>query len=187
VRIRRSDLPAEARSERSGLPVTSRPWTVLDLLGTLPLRESMRLADRAVQRRWISESDALRRLEHYPGRPGNTQLRTVAARLGDGAAADSERLLHRLLRRAGIEGWIPNREIWTAGELVGVVDVAIPARRIAIEVDGMAYHVDVDRFRADRTKQNALVALGWTVLRFTWADLTERPGYVVAMVRRAAA
>jgi len=25
------------------------------------------------------------------------------------------------------------------------------------------------------------------VLRFTWADLTERPGYVVAMLRRLAA
>ena len=36
----------------------------------------------------------------------------------------------------------------------------------AIEVDGMAHHVDVDRFRRDRRRQNALVALGWTVLRF---------------------
>jgi very-short-patch-repair endonuclease len=107
--------------------------------------------------------------------------------LGDGAAADSERVLHRLLRRAGVRGWIPNHPVWVGGSLLGVIDVAIPARRIAIEVDGMAYHTDVDRFQRDRSKHNALTALGWTVLRFTWADLTQRPDYVTGMLRRLAA
>jgi very-short-patch-repair endonuclease len=160
---------------------------VLDLLGTLRRSEALRLADRAVQQGWISRSACEQRLARHPNRRGNGQLRILAERLGDGAAAESERILHRLLRQAGITGWVANQEVWADGELVGVVDVALPARRIAVEVDGMAHHVDVDRFRADRAKQNALVALGWTVLRFTWADLTERPGYVVAMLRRLAA
>jgi very-short-patch-repair endonuclease len=64
--------------------------------------------------------------------------------------------------------------------------VAIPRLMVAIEVDGMAYHVDVERFQRDRTRQNALVDLGWTVLRFTWADLTDRPGYVAGAIRRLA-
>ena len=39
-------------------------------------------------------------------------------------------------------------------------------------------------------RKNRLVAAGWTVLRFTWWDLTQRPDYVVAsicamMIRRA--
>jgi very-short-patch-repair endonuclease len=55
--------------------------------------------------------------------------------------------------------------------------------RLAIEIDGWAYHSDVDRFQRDRRRQNVLVALGWTVLRFTWADLTQRPGYVTAAIR----
>jgi very-short-patch-repair endonuclease len=54
-------------------------------------------------------------------------------------------------------------------------------------VDGMAHHVDVDRSRRDRARQNDLVGLGWTVLRFTWADLVERPGYVTATIRRLVA
>ena len=187
TRVIRSALPPGAVRERSRLPVTAREWTVLDLLGGLPRAEALRLADRAVQRGWLDERSCERRLAEHPKRRGNAQLRHVARRLGDGAAAESERLLHQLLRRAGITGWVANQEIWSDGELLGVVDVTVPARRIAIEVDGMAYHVDVDRFRRDRAKQNALVALGWTVLRFTWADLTERPGYVVAMLRRLAA
>jgi very-short-patch-repair endonuclease len=187
VEVRRCLLPGSAIRTRSGLAVTSRPWTVLDMLGRLDQSQALRLADRAVQRRWIDRRDCERRLRDHPGRRGNTRLRMIADRLGDGAAADSERLLHRLLRRAGIRAWVPNQEIWAGGELVGVVDVAIPARRIAIEVDGMAYHVDVDRFRRDRAKQNALVAMGWTVLRFTWADLIERPGYVIATIQRLVA
>ena len=37
-------------------------------------------------------------------------------------------------------------------------------------------------FQADRTRQNRLVAAGYTVLRFTWADLTLRPDDVGTQV-----
>lgn len=187
VSVHREVIPPPEVRHRSELPVTSRRWTVLDLLATLPYSRASVLADRAVQRGWIAQRDCSDRLAALPKRPGNTQLRRLASMMGDGAAAESERVLHRLLRRGGVTGWRPNYEVWAGGELVGVLDVALPARRIAIEVDGMAHHVDVDRFRRDRARQNALVALGWTVLRFTWADLTERPGYVIATIRRLAA
>ena len=39
-----------------------------------------------------------------------------------------------------------------------------------------------DRFQRDRTKSNELVRRGWTVLRFTWTDLVERPARVVATI-----
>ncbi|WP_375481013.1 DUF559 domain-containing protein [uncultured Jatrophihabitans sp.] len=178
--------PADVRN-RDDLPLTSRSCTVLDLMATLPPTDAERLADRALQRGWVRPEALCRRLDGSPRTPGNAQLRRLAAQLRDGAAAESERILHRLLRRAGVTGWRPNHRVWSNGELVAVVDVAFPAQRLAIEVDGMAHHVDVDRFRRDRSRQNALVSLGWTVLRFTWADLTQRPGYVVAMIQRLAA
>lgn len=185
--VHRIDLPQGQVREHVHLPVTARAWTVLDQLAEVSAPEAARLADRALQRRWISRRDLETRLSEFPRRPGNRQLRRLAVSVGDGAAAESERRLHRLLRNAGIRGWEANCPVWVDGELVAVVDVAFPADRVAIEVDGMAYHVDVDRFRRDRSRQNDLVALGWTVLRFTWADLTDRPGYVIAMIRRLAA
>lgn len=185
--LHRQQLPRGPVRHPGELPVTSRSWTVLDLLATLPPKHAAQLADRAIQRHWLAERDCTDRLRDQPHRPGNAQLRAIADMLGDGAAADSERVLHRLLRHAGVIGWVPNHPIWADGELIGVVDVAIPSRGIAIEVDGMAYHLDVDRFRRDRSRQNTLVAHGWTVLRFTWADLTERPGYVMATVTGLAA
>jgi very-short-patch-repair endonuclease len=33
----------------------------------------------------------------------------------------------------------------------------------------------VDLFESDRWRQNALVAQGWRVLRFTWAMLCDHP------------
>ena len=87
------------------------------------------------------------------------------------------------MRRAKIVGWIPNYDLWSGGELVGVLDVALPHRRLAIEVDGWAYHHTPDRFQRDRTRQNRLVGLGWTVLRFTWSDLVDRSDYVIGTIR----
>jgi very-short-patch-repair endonuclease len=159
----------------------------MSLLARLPAHEAMRLADRALQRGWIDRSDLIERLRRYPKRYGNTQLRRLLDATADGAAAESERRLHRILNTAGICGWRANYPVWVSGELIAVVDVAMPEHRIALEVDGLAYHVDVDVFRHDRRRQNALLSLGWRVIRFTWADLTERPDYVLNVVRHVLA
>jgi very-short-patch-repair endonuclease len=53
-------------------------------------------------------------------------------------------------------------------------------------VDGWAWHHDAEAFRRDRQRQNVLVLAGWTVLRFTWSDLTHRPDRVIHDVRTGA-
>jgi very-short-patch-repair endonuclease len=156
---------------------------LLDHLGRLARADAYRLADRAIQRGWLRPDDIARRLREHHGRTGNTTLRLLLAHTSDGAAARSERILHRLLRSAGLGGWVPNYRVLVNGQLLAIVDVALVERRIAIEVDGWAYHSDVDRFQRDRQRQNALVALGWTVVRFTCADLTQRPAYVIRTLR----
>jgi very-short-patch-repair endonuclease len=184
VRTHRVVVPPSAVQRLDGYPATTRRWTLLDHLGQLSEKDAVRLADRALQRRWLTLRDVEQRLSEFPGRAGNRVLRTVLSTCGDGAAAHSERLMHRLLRRAGIDGWTANQPVWADGELIGVVDIAFRELRLAIEIDGLAFHTDVDRFQRDRIRQNGLVSEGWTVLRFTWADLTQRPGYVIATIRR---
>jgi very-short-patch-repair endonuclease len=70
------------------------------------------------------------------------------------------------------------------GRLVARVDFGFPQHRLVVEIDGYAYHHDRHRFQRDRQRQNDLAALGWVVLRFTWFDLHERPGELVARIRR---
>ena len=63
------------------------------------------------------------------------------------------------------------------------VDVGFPGPKVAIEVDGFAFHSGPVEFQVDRERQNNIALLGWQVLRFTWLDLTEYPQRVLAVVR----
>ncbi len=91
-------------------------------------------------------------------------------------------MLHRLLRQAGLTGWRPH--VRSCGY---EIDVAFVSERVAIEVDGWAWHRDVDRFNRDAQRQNALMNAGWHVLRFTWHHLRNDPEGVIAQVRQALA
>jgi very-short-patch-repair endonuclease len=62
------------------------------------------------------------------------------------------------------------------------IDLAFPAHKVAIEVDGWAWHVDAERFRLDRRKGNAITRAQWDLLRFTWHDLDGRPAETVAEI-----
>ncbi|MGB6161228.1 MAG: DUF559 domain-containing protein [Pseudonocardiaceae bacterium] len=65
------------------------------------------------------------------------------------------------------------------------IDVAFLECRLVLEIDGWAWHSDVDRFVHDRCRQNTLVLARWSVLRSTWHDLMSRPQAVVAQIRAA--
>lgn len=69
---------------------------------------------------------------------------------------------------------------------VGWVDLLVEGK-VVVEIDGFSYHSDAAQFTTDRRRDAALVAMGYRVLRFTWADAVRRPEYVLSMVRRALA
>ena len=184
VRIHRLPLGSGDVVLMRRLPVTDRVRTIADCASILPRHEVGDLLDRAVQRGWLTGVDIAGVIERHQRRPGNAAMRTLAAGLVAGAHFPAERLLHKLLRANGIIGWSPNHPVVSDGH-VDVVDVAFPDYRLAIEVDGRAYHSGPERFQADRTRQNRLVGLGWTVLRFTWSDLTDRPAYVLTAIQAA--
>lgn len=180
VRIRRRDLAAGDLVELRQLWTTALPLTVLEaavLLGG----DGSALLDRALQRR-VQFPTLHRAHSRNLGRRGSRAAGDLLAAAADGAASEAERVLLALLRRHGITGW--ERHYWLDGH---ELDVAFPSARVAVEVDGWAWHMAPDRFRADRRRQNALVLAGWTILRFTWHDLTTRPDAVIAEIRTALA
>lgn len=65
-----------------------------------------------------------------------------------------------------------------SGEFVGRYDFAYPTKMALIETDSERWHMDSVSFQRDREKQNRAHALGWTVYRFTWRQLTEDPNSV---------
>lgn len=174
-------VPPSQRTTVRGLPVTTRQMTVLDGVAQLAFSEAVAFADRARTQGWVQDRDVQRRLAEQ--RRGNAQLRQVWQVVSQGGESCAERLLLDLLRRHGLTGWQAGYPVRAQGVLVARVDVAFPAEGLAIEVDGFAYHSNRQRFQHDRTRQNTLTSLGWKVIRFTWADLQERPDNVVGVVR----
>jgi very-short-patch-repair endonuclease len=178
VRVRRSDLAPADRVEINGLSVTAVPLTALEAAVALGPTGSQ-LLDRALQRS-VTISDLYAAHYRNLGRRGSANAADLLHAARDRAASEAERILITLLRDAGLTGWRCGYRV-DRYEL----DLAFPAERIAIEVDGWAWHSDVERFRHDRRRQNALVLAGRIVLRFTWHDLTGRPEAVVAEIRLA--
>jgi very-short-patch-repair endonuclease len=181
VVLRRRNLDPVDLVVLRGLPVTALPLTVLDAAAALGNDSGRPLVDRALQRR-VSFTELHAAYCRAFGRNGSPWLGQVLRQAADGACSQAERVLHRLLRQARIDGWVANHQVVLSG-IEYWIDVAFVAHRLAIEVDGWAWHSDVDRFAHDRRRQNALVLTGWTVLRFTWHDLTSRPKAVIAQIR----
>ena len=153
------------------------------LYGSCRSGSAIELLDRALQRQWITVGDLARRVQGHFGRRGARRLVRLLGLATSGARSAAERLAAQLLRQAGIGGWVANAQIRDGYGLIGVGDIVFSHLKLVIEIDGRAFHVTPEQFQADRERQNRLVAAGWTVLRFTWRDLTERPAYVIGTIR----
>ncbi|MGY2004466.1 endonuclease domain-containing protein [Blastococcus sp. SYSU DS1024] len=55
------------------------------------------------------------------------------------------------------------------------LDAAWPAARVAVELDGAAFHGSREQRERDLRRDTALAALGWVVLRFSYARLMTDP------------
>ena len=115
-------------------------------------------------------------------RPGNAARRRMLLDSRDEPWSAAERLAHHMLREAHILGWTANHRVTVSGACY-FIDIAFPALRLAVEIDGRLHEDDPSIFESDRYRQNELVKAGWTVLRFTWAMLVRRPDYVIATIR----
>lgn len=175
--VRRRDLRPEDRVRFRGLWLTGAPLTALETAIVVP--QGSVFLDRALQRH-VGFDDVYRAYCRNLGADGSAAIAGLLAAAADRADSAAERLLIAILRAAGTTGWQRAYPFdrWT-------VDVAFPAAKVAVEVDGWAWHADVDRFRADRHKGNALTRAGWNLLRFTWHDLADRPAYVLGEIAAA--
>lgn len=176
-RVRRRDLGPADIVEVNGLQVTALPLTVIE--AAVQFGGGPTLMDSALQRH-VDVRSLWRTHLRNKGRTGAPRARRLLHAADGGARSPAERVLHRILRHAGITGWKANYRV--AGYRV---DVAFPVQKVAIEVDGFAFHSGAKEFQIDRTRQNDIVLMRWQVLRFTWLDLTEYPERVIAVITNA--
>jgi very-short-patch-repair endonuclease len=63
------------------------------------------------------------------------------------------------------------------------VDAVWPQQRLAVELDGWAFHHDRAAFEEDRARSARLAEAGWTPVRFTHAQVVDRSHDVAATLR----
>jgi hypothetical protein len=187
---RLADLHPRWITAVDGVPCTTVARTLVDLGAVMPESVVARCLDRALGRSLVTVSavESARRAVARQGRRGAGVIRRVLVPhlACEPVAGVFEARMARLLAQQELPPAVPEYEVWTdSGAFVARVDFAYPELRLAIEVDGFAAHSSVDAFRRDRTRQNALVAAGWTVLRFTWTEVDDCSPTVGRTIRSA--
>jgi very-short-patch-repair endonuclease len=163
---------------RDGLPVTSPARTLIDCASHPNID---RLLNEARALKLAKDAELEAAMDRCPRRKGVAALRALLAAEQDTGFTRSkaERILRRLVREAELERPITNTYV----ERVEV-DAYWPRLKLVVEFDGHQYHGTYQAFQRDRAKTNKLIAAGYLVLRFTWAQLTKRPMLVLATIAR---
>jgi very-short-patch-repair endonuclease len=180
VLVRRQTIAAEHRLHYDRVQVAR----IAHVIATQLFRTGTELLDQALRSRWVTLDQVVAVQRTRLGARHSARAGRILQDAATAAHSPAERLLHRLLRSAGITGWQANADLTIEGSSI-CPDVRFDTLRLLIEVDGFAFHTDHGAFENDRRRQNALVLAGWTVLRFTWRQLTDEPQRVIAEIRRA--
>ncbi|MEX2447856.1 MAG: type IV toxin-antitoxin system AbiEi family antitoxin domain-containing protein [Solirubrobacterales bacterium] len=179
---RRITLRPEDLAEHECIPVTAAVRTLID--------EATRLSPRRLERA-VNEADKLdrvaadalyARLDDYRGEPGVGALRKlldpVHFRLSD---SDLEQAMRPVAKAAGLP--VPETKAWLNGY---EVDFFWPALGIVVEADGLRYHRTGSQQRRGLERDQAHVAAGLLVLRFSHWQICREPARVRSVLRRTA-
>jgi very-short-patch-repair endonuclease len=183
-RVHRVPVADDEVTRRGAFVLTVMERTWRDLAAVLQPPALLSVTDQLIAR-GCSITDLQAQLTRRPSGRGAARARAVLPVADPRAESPMESVLRWVLHVAGV----PAPELQfvvrsTTGEFLGRADLAWPDRKVLVEFDGDV-HRERDVFVNDVRRQNALVAAGWTVLRFTSADVLGRPDEVVAAILRA--
>ena len=184
-------LPDTHLTRIDGIVTTRVARTLVDLAAVLHPRQTERAVDSCLGKRMV-QLEVLRSTcaeLAARGRPGIAVMRAVLADRPSAYVAPESELEARflaLVKAAGLPEPVRQLDVGGGEGWIGRVDVAYPARRLLIELDGRAHHsAKLDR-EADAGRDRRLRAAGWQrVERVDWADVTEAPDALLARLKRA--
>jgi len=161
------------------IPVTSPARTLADLAHQLTHEDLVRALRAAQFRRLTTPSS----MQEVLQRKRSSALKRLLDEDQGHVAATQSILEDRLLTICDRHE-IPRPR--TQQPLAGRrVDFLWPAQHLVVETDGWQGHSTPTAFQADRATANALQLAGYTILRFTHADVTRRPHHVAAEIQAA--
>lgn len=160
-----------------GIPTTPVARTVLDL-GAVAPHVVERAMFSAMDQQLTTWKELLVTLVTHSrrGRRGCGPLRRfLELHYGDRSESQLERLFLRIITEAGLRVPVQQLDIFDDEGFIMRLDFAYPELKIAIELDGMAFHNNAEAFELDPIKRNRLKLAGWLLLEFTNRRLRDHP------------
>lgn len=153
--------------ERRGhLVVTRAPRTVIDLAELLDYDELRPVVDR--MRRF--DVDAVRAAQQrVPGKRGAALVRRLCGRMEAHTRSEFERRYLCFCVAHGLP--LPDAVNGREGEFL--VDCRYEGPGVVVELDGRAFHLRPDQFKADRRRDRKLLVRRQSTVRLVWEDLDD--------------
>jgi hypothetical protein len=167
----------EATTHR-GIPITTVPRTLVDLAAVLSLDALARACHEAGVLHDTTPTQVEAVLAKRPTTKGAAKLRAVMS--GDVRVTLSalERAFLKRLREAGLPLPLTNRPAHGRR-----VDCRWPEHRLTVELDSYRYHHSRHAWEQDRRREREARARGDEFRRYTYGDVVEHPGLMLAELR----
>lgn len=166
------DLSARERARR----VTGFVRTVVDCALKLPFDQGLAVADSALRIGDVSPAQLHRAAAGLRG-PGATRARRVLLAADGRAANPFESALRAVALDVPGLSVVPQVQVADAG-CFATVDLGDPARRVALEAEGLEHHGTRAGLERDCRRYTELATCGWRLLRYTWLDVMRHQPWV---------
>ncbi len=166
--------------------VTTPLRTVLDCAAALPFDEALCIADSALRARLVAPARLAAAAAAWPAR-GRQRVLRVATHADARSSGPIESVLRAICLDVPGLHVVPQLRVERDGRFLGIVDLADPGLRIAIEAEGFEFHGERDAFDRDCRRYDELAVDGWLVLRFTWEHIMRRDRWVRRVLTDAVA
>ena len=182
---RTTRYPAEQIDRVGIIPVVPIPWAISDAGYRATMYTLAKLVTRGVGARWTTVDELAALLAVRSPFPGSRKLtKVVAALRGEITFSAAEAKVVARCRARGLRFEV-NREIRRNGTIVARGDLVFADAKLVVEIDGPHHWLPEQAVR-DRVRDRVLVALGWTVIRFSVYEVDEDVEDVVSQILAAA-
>ncbi|ORA52690.1 hypothetical protein BST22_11810 [Mycolicibacterium chubuense] len=178
--IRCFALSGDEITRRSGLPVTTRVRTALDV-GRLSNRAgALTRLDALMWNQPFSTEEVSALADRRPKLPGLAQLRDLLPLVDGGAASPRESLIRLWLLDCGFPRPETQIPVVDGSRPVAFLDLGWPEYGVAVEYDGDHHRKDRTQYVKDIGRLRMLEQMGWIVIRViaeerpaVWLDRVE--------------
>jgi hypothetical protein len=164
----------EATTHR-GIPNTTVPRTLVDLASHLSLDALARACHEAGVKHDTTPSQVEAVLAKRPNAHGSAKLREILSGNVHVTLSELERQFQRRLKEADLP--LPKTNKPAHGRRV---DCRWPEHRLTVELDSYRYHHSRHAWEQDRRREREARARGDEFRRYTYGDVVESPGLMLA-------